>query len=259
MRALGSALFAGPSGSGPTLDAVLDALHRDETTWHYALLRDETARWTRRRKLARANDPVAWRAFHDPQFRSALLERRVQGRVEGIVSLSFREATVAGDARRVGRLECTVGSAPDATLAGIADLVRHLWLAGGWTYGFSVLDDDLHAVEEELTGVPLMAWPDPGTRADAARLFRLQRAMRHLGDFVRGATWGTFLSPGLLARLGGIDRLRGAVPRGAVERLGDPPGAYIQLGDFSVTAGEVARAAAALDELLAPLLAPELR
>jgi TseV toxin immunity protein TsiV len=136
-----------------------------------------------------------------------------------------------------------------------AELVSlRLWGLLTPTYGFSVLGASDTPVQEELSAVPIRPWNAPRDEHHEKRLARLQAARPSLGQFVRGAAWGTFLGQTLVANLGGLEAVRRA-PVFRVQAL-ESGGAYLRLTQGPALLGTSAYEAAAsqLERFLKPVM-----
>jgi hypothetical protein len=116
------------------------------------------------------------------------------------------------------------------TLALGADtLARALDSPYAFIYGGASFSD----VYMELTATPIFPWdhvftPEEKRRRDRLLQHQLERV--HIGVKARGAYWGNFLGPHMVAELGGLERLLGEAPVASVRAYG-AGGAYLQMSD----------------------------
>jgi hypothetical protein len=129
-------------------------------------------------------------------------------------------------------------------------------------YGVVYVDPELGNVHQEahvLPRIPLEQLVAGGSRADprtvGGHVQRVQVSRQPLGSKVRGAYWGNFFGPALVAGLGGRDSVARAAPVSAVRPLAGG-GAYLQLAIEPVARGlEHDAEYAVLETYLAPVLA----
>lgn len=129
-----------------------------------------------------------------------------------------------------------------------------LWHLVDAAYGFTILARDSTALEQELTATPIQPWKGPRDEGLEARLLTVQRTRHLWGEYVRGATWGVYLGPSLVSRLGGLDVIRRDAPVAEIRLLGHGD-VYLRLSKepLLIDSADYAPAAARLEQFLRPV------
>ena len=125
-------------------------------------------------------------------------------------------------------------------------------------YAFVVVGETPVAVISEISATPVRRWDDPDNEEEDERLFRIQDARPNLGNRIRGATWGMFLGPGLVAALGGPAQVMAEAPVPVVDRK--PNGVmYLQMSPEPLLLGTHAYrdSSRRLEEYLKPVMPDE--
>jgi hypothetical protein len=117
----------------------------------------------------------------------------------------------------------------DALVRGAGEMAHALGSPYAMIYGGRTFTD----VFMEITATPIFPWNHALSEEETQRRDRLLQAQldrKAVGDRVRGAYWGNYLGPRLVAALGGVQHVHSAAPVLHVRPYGDG-GLYLQLTD----------------------------
>lgn len=175
----------------------------------------------------------------------------------GSIAFDLTPRTTVPEPAYPGTLYLTLLLATPHQAASASALAEEIWNLLEPACGIAVWGPTFTDVYSELSVTPISDWRAPPNPRKEARLLGLQRSRHLIGEYLRGAAWGTYLGKHLVDKLGGIEAIAKAAPVTAVRAL-TAGGAYLQLAaaPLSIGSADYEAASSLLEQYLSPVLVP---